>query len=112
MNWPFAGILGPNCEQVNENSTANAQRLTILAMLCEKGQKLKEDLAKASIRFSDHAPRKGKRKLIAERLEVERLHLAQQDALNAFTHHVEWCSVCTQLGTAHYGSRPATSEEE
>jgi len=39
-------------------------------MLCEEGQKLKDDLANASIRFSDHAPVEAKQIQIAERLEI------------------------------------------
>jgi hypothetical protein len=31
---------------------------------------------------------------IAERLEVERLQLAQQDAMNIFRQHVEGCTIC------------------
>jgi hypothetical protein len=68
-------------------------------MLCEEGQKLKDDLGNASIRFSDHAPVELKQILIAERLEIERLHLAQQEALSAFRQHVERCSVCSQQGS-------------
>jgi len=87
----LAGILGPNCEQVNENSTSlgSVGRNTILDMLCERGQKLKDDFAQASIRFSDSAPIKPTKSSIAERLEVEKLQLAQQDALSAFRQHVE-----------------------
>ena len=56
-------------------------------MLCEEGHKLKVDLAGASIRLSsDYAPREAR--LIPERLEVERLHLAQHDTLNDFIQHV------------------------
>lgn len=67
-------------------------------MLCVEGQKLKNDLADASTRFSDHAPVEARKIQIAERLEIERLHLAQQEALSAFTKHVEKCSVCSQEG--------------
>lgn len=65
-------------------------------MLCKEGQKLKDDLADASVRFSDCAPVKRKWTALAERLEVEKLQLAQQEALSAFTQHVEKCSVCSQ----------------
>jgi hypothetical protein len=68
-------------------------------MLCEQGHKLKDDLADASIRFSDCASREARQIVIPERLEVERLHLAQQDALNAFIQHVEKCTVCSQRGS-------------
>jgi hypothetical protein len=74
-------------------------KATILDMLCEEGQKLKNDLADASLRFSDSAPGEAKQILIAERLEVERLHLAQQEALSAFTRHIERCPVCSQQGS-------------
>jgi hypothetical protein len=67
-------------------------------MLCEKGQRLKEELADASTHFSDRAPVKAKRMLIAERLEIERLQLSQQEALSAFRQHVESCPVCSQQG--------------
>jgi hypothetical protein len=51
-------------------------------MLCEKGQKLKDDFAQASTRFSDSAPVKKKQTSMAERIEIEKLQLAQQDALS------------------------------
>jgi hypothetical protein len=68
-------------------------------MLCEEGQKLKDDLANASISFSNHASPEAKQIQIAERLEIERLYLAQQEALSAFTKHVERCAVCSQQGS-------------
>jgi len=67
-------------------------------MLCEKGQKFKDNFAQASIQFSDSAPVKPKKTSMAERLEVERLQLAQQDALSAFRKHLESCPVCSQRG--------------
>ena len=70
-------------------------------MLCEEGQKLKDDLADASIRFSDYAPPEAKQMLVTERLEVERLHLAQQEALSAFIQHVESCPICSQQEARH-----------
>jgi len=93
-------MLGRNFEDVNENSTPfrTLRRTTISDMLCETGQKLKDDFASASTRFSDSAPATGKRMPIAARLEIEKLQLAQQDALSAFRQHVEGCSVCSQRG--------------
>jgi hypothetical protein len=68
-------------------------------MLCQEGRKLKDDLADASIRFSDYAPVGARELLIADRLEAERLHLAQQEALSAFRQHVEKCPVCSHQGS-------------
>lgn len=65
-------------------------------MLCEEGQRLKADLAYASVRFSDLAEVDVKQLSTPERLRAEQLHLKQQEALNAFTRHVDMCSVCNQ----------------
>ena len=91
MNWDgvaIAEILGPNCEQVNENGTSlgSVGRNTIFA------------IAQASIQFSDSAPVKPTKRSMAERLEIERFQLAQQDTLSAFRQHVESCPVCRQQG--------------
>jgi len=68
-------------------------------MLCETGQKLKNDLAAASTRFSDSAPVGVKRRSVGERLEIEKLQLAQQQTLSAFRQHVEDCPICGQQGS-------------
>lgn len=67
-------------------------------MLCETGQKLKDDLAAASTRFSDSAPVNRKHAPLGKRLEIEKLQLAQQETLSAFTRHVEGCPVCSMKG--------------
>jgi hypothetical protein len=65
-------------------------------MLCELGQKLRDDLANASVRFSDY-PEVGMKQMPGlARLKAEKLHLEQQEALSAFTRHVETCPVCSQ----------------
>jgi len=65
-------------------------------VLCEAGQKLLDDLGAASTRLSDRATA-GKRKArIADRLQTERLNAEHQDAIRAFSRHVEACSVCNQ----------------
>ena len=69
---------------------------TILAMLCAEGQKLKDILAEASTRFSDYPAADVKEMPVPDRLQAEKLHLEQQEALNAFTRHVETCLVCGQ----------------
>jgi hypothetical protein len=69
-------------------------------MLCAEGQKLKDDLANASGRFSDHAKLAVKQMSTPDRLKAEQLHSEQQDALLAFTRHVETCSVCGQSTTS------------
>jgi hypothetical protein len=38
------------------------------------------------------------KQVLAEKLEVEGLHAAQPEALNAFTQHVEKYPVCSQRG--------------
>jgi hypothetical protein len=65
-------------------------------MLCEEGQRLKADLAGASARFSDLAEPDVKQLSTADRLRAEQLHVEQQDALHAFTQHVDLCPVCNQ----------------
>jgi hypothetical protein len=65
-------------------------------MLCDEGQKLKDILADASIRFSDFPAADVKQMPMPDRLEAERLHFEQQEALSAFTRHVETCLVCGQ----------------
>ena len=68
----------------------------IWRVFCEVGQKLKDDLVAASTRLSDHATA-GKRKArIADRLQTEKLNIEHQDAVSAFSRHVEACSVCSQ----------------
>jgi hypothetical protein len=104
-------MVGRNREQVNENTNCNpvesqsdrlnritdiAVRTTILAVLCDEGQKLKDILADASTRFSDFPAAEVKQMPMPDRLEAERLHLEQQEALSAFTRHVETCLVCDQ----------------
>ncbi len=73
-----------------------ALRTTILGMFCEEGQKLKDDLADASTRYSNSASSEVKELPPIDRLKAEKLHLEQQEALSAFTRHVEMCSVCGQ----------------
>jgi hypothetical protein len=68
----------------------------IWRVFCEVGQKLKDELVAASTRLSDHATA-GKRKArIADRLQTEKLNIEHQDAVSAFSRHVEACSVCNQ----------------
>jgi len=65
-------------------------------MFCAAGQKLKDDMAVASTRFSDSAPVDAKRRSIGNRLEIEKLQLAHQETLRAFRQHVEDCPICSQ----------------
>jgi len=65
-------------------------------MLCEQGQRLKADLADASARFSDLAEVDVKQVSTPDRLRAEQLHVEQQNALHAFTQHVDLCAVCNQ----------------
>ena len=65
-------------------------------MLCEQGQRLKADLADASARFSDLAEVDVKQLSTPNRLRAEQLHVEQQNALHAFTQHVDLCAVCNQ----------------
>ena len=69
-------------------------------MLCELGNKLKDLAAEASTRFSDFASIEMKQLPAIDRLKAEKLHVEQQEALGAFTRHVESCSVCGQKGAA------------
>ena len=57
---------------------------TILAMLCEEGQKLKDFLADASIRFSDYPAADVKQMPVPDRLQAEKHHLEQQEASPCF----------------------------
>ena len=63
-------------------------------MLCELGQKLKDELVAASTRLSDRATAGKKKVRVADRLETEKLNTGHQDAISAFSQHVEECSVC------------------
>ena len=65
-------------------------------MLCELGQKLKDDLADSSLRFSDYPEVGVKHVSGPARLKAENLHIEQQEALGAFTRHVEACPVCSE----------------
>jgi hypothetical protein len=69
------------------------QRGYNLRMLCKEGNELKDKLAEASSRFIDYAALNDE-SLVAERLIAEKLHTEQQNALSAFTRHVESCSTC------------------
>ena len=65
-------------------------------MLCGEGQRLRDRLADASARFSDYPEAGVKQMPERDRLKAEKLHVEQQEALTAFTQHVETCSVCDQ----------------
>ena len=88
-----------NCPKVpvySNKITYVAAGGTILAMLCEEGRKLNDILAEASTRFSDYPAADVKQMPMADRLKAEKLHLEQQEALSAFTRHVEACSACSE----------------
>jgi hypothetical protein len=65
-------------------------------MLCGEGQRLRDSLADASARFSDYPEPGVKQMPERDRLKAEQLHVEQQEALTAFTQHVETCPVCDQ----------------
>jgi hypothetical protein len=65
-------------------------------MLCEVGQKLKDDLVAASTRLSDRATLGKKKMRIPDRLQAEQLNLEHQKAVSAFSQHLEECSVCNE----------------
>jgi hypothetical protein len=65
-------------------------------MLCGEGQRLRDNLADASARFSDYPEPGVKQMPERDRLKAEQLHIEQQEALTAFAKHVETCSVCDE----------------
>ena len=72
-------------------------------MLCAEGEKLKDVLADASSLFSNQASVDVRELPVRNRLQAENLHVKQQEALRAFTQHVETCSVCNE-GTSSVSS--------
>jgi hypothetical protein len=68
----------------------------IWRVFCEVGQKLKDELVAASTRLSDSATAGKKKVRVADRLQTEELNIEHQNAVSAFSRHVETCSVCSQ----------------
>jgi len=68
----------------------------IWRVFCEVGQKLKDELVAASTRLSDSATAGKKKVRVADRLQTEKLNIDHQNAVSAFSRHVETCSVCSQ----------------